>query len=137
MIGKALTALKAKFIPPVIRNYTYDATLIKVIDGDTVDLLVDLGFDVKLVQRFRLARINCWEMHDPEPNGAAKALAGKTFTESKLQHGRDITIMTKKTDIYGRYLAEVYFTSGSKNIVQFNLSDLLLKAGLAEKYPKE
>ena len=121
----------------ITKNFTYKAEPLKVIDGDTVDFMVDLGFDVHLKQRFRLARINCWEMKDPAPEGMAKAVAAKKFTESKLLHGRDIVIVTKKTDIYGRYLAEVLFTSGTKNIVQYNLSDLLLNAGLAEKYPKE
>lgn len=118
------------------RNYLYDADPLKVIDGDTVDFMVDLGFDVKIKMRFRLARINCSEMKDPTPEGAAKAAEAKRFTESKLVHARDIVLVTKKTDIYGRYIAEVYFTSGTKNVVQLNLSDLLLKAGLAENYPK-
>lgn len=103
--------------------YEYKATLVKVVDGDTIDVMVDLGFDVHLVQRVRFARINCPEMSTPE------GPVSKQFVIDYLV-GKDVVIKTSKNtfDRYGRWIAEVF--AGVDN-----LNDLLLQKGLAVPYP--
>ena len=91
--------------------FTYAAKLIDVIDGDTVDLLIDLGFGVHVKERCRLYGIDAPEM----PTDAGKA--AKIYLETLIGAAtgelfvatRKITRKPKeKTDKYGRYLAVLY-----------------------------
>ncbi len=90
--------------------FSYQAKLIEVIDGHTVDLLVDLGFGVHVKERFRLYGIDAPEM----PTEAGKI--AKAYLESILGTAIDIYVSTRKmtrkpqekTDKYGRYLAVLY-----------------------------
>ena len=97
--------------------YTYQAKLIEVIDGDTVDLLIDLGFGVHVKERCRLYGIDAPEM----PTEAGKA--AKAYLESLLGVATgELFVATRKmprkpkekTDKYGRYLAVLY--DGSHHI---------------------
>ena len=90
--------------------YTYAAKLIEVIDGDTVDLLIDLGFGVHVQERCRLYGIDAPEM----PTEAGKA--AKAYLESLIAKADKLFVATRKmprrpkekTDKYGRYLAVLY-----------------------------
>ena len=97
--------------------FTYAAKLIEVIDGDTVDLLIDLGFGVHVKERCRLYGIDAPEMP------TAQGQAAKAYLESLLGcfPGQcPIFISTikakkapkEKADKYGRYLAILYYTNG-------------------------
>lgn len=108
-------------------NYTYKAIVTKIIDGDTIDVVIDLGFHLKFTNRLRLSRINTYELTSSNPNEKQLALAGKSFTESKVLN-KDVIIVTHKADAFGRYLAEVFFV---ENQIEYNLSDLLLQNNLA------
>ena len=110
--------------------YEYKAKLIRVIDGDTVDFDIDLGFDSHLYARVRLLGINT-----PETYGVKKAteeyvtgMQAKNFVVDFLS-GKEILIKTEKdkTGKYGRYLATVYVDGVS-------LNQKLLDEGLAEEY---
>lgn len=88
--------------------FSYKAKLIEVIDGDTVDLQIDLGFSVCISERFRL-----YGMDAPE----IKTEAGKV-TKAWLQatlFGKELFVQTikakrgAKVDKYGRFLAILYF----------------------------
>ena len=91
--------------------YTYKAKLIDVIDGDTVDLMIDLGFGVHVKERCRLYGIDAPEM----PSDAGKI--AKAYLESLLNAATgELFVATRKmtrkpkekTDKYGRYLAVLY-----------------------------
>jgi micrococcal nuclease len=85
--------------------YTYRATLARIVDGDTADLDVDLGFRTWHRDRFRLAGINCPEMSTPE--GKAAFIAASTWF---IHAGAPVYVQTLKDrqEKYGRYLAWVY-----------------------------
>ena len=93
--------------------FTYAAKLIEVIDADTVDLLIDLGFGVHVKERCRLYGIDAPEM----PTEAGKA--AKAYLESLLVATGELFVATRKmnrkpkekTDKYGRYLAVLYDNS--------------------------
>ena len=96
--------------------FSYQAKLIEVIDGDTVDLLVDLGFGIHVKERFRLYGIDAPEM----PSEAGKI--AKAYLESLIMDATgDLYVATikttrrpqEKTDKYGRYLAILYDDLGS------------------------
>ena len=103
--------------------YEYTARLIKVVDGDTVDLSIDLGFKVSIQERFRLSRINA-----PEIKGETKErgdMATK-YLQSTLD-GQMLRVKTQKDrkEKYGRYLADIYMPDGSC------VNDMIVHAGLA------
>ena len=107
--------------------YEYRAKLVKVVDGDTLDLEVDLGFGVKKVDRFRLAGINTPELNRKDEREAG--LAAKAFVEEWFEDGVELYIETQKDKQgkYGRYIATVW--SSSKN---FSLSESLVRNCHAE-----
>jgi micrococcal nuclease len=88
--------------------YIYKAELVRVVDGDTVDLIIDLGFDTSRKERFRLYGIDA-----PEMNTLA-GKAAKTWLREALQPLEAIYIQTiqlstkAKRDKYGRFLAVLY-----------------------------
>ena len=100
--------------------YTYEAKLDRVVDGDTIDLFVDLGFHISHKIRVRLARV------DTPP---ARTEEGKLATQYVIDAFDsclgDCHVVTSKKGRWGRWIGEIYLTNG-------NLSDLLLENELAE-----
>lgn len=97
--------------------FSYKAKLIEVIDGDTVDLQIDLGFSVCISERFRLYGIDAPEMKTEAGKVAKAWLQTTLFAEELFVE----TIKAKrgaKIDKYGRFLAILYFDSEAmaKNI---------------------
>lgn len=99
-------------------TYEYKATVENVVDGDTVDVSVDLGFKITTRQRVRLARIYAPERGRP---GYADA---KDFVRDVVLNK---TVMLKVIK-WGYYLADVTLEDGR------NLSDTLVQAQLAKYY---
>lgn len=83
--------------------YEYSARVIRVVDGDTVHLEVDLGFDVKRSDSFRFYGINAPEMKTPEGKVA------KAYLETLIKPGDEVVLRTRKDkrEKYGRYLAQL------------------------------
>jgi micrococcal nuclease len=92
--------------------YIYKAELIRVVDGDTVDLIIDLGFDTLRKERFRLYGVDAPEMN------TAKGKAAKAWLEDAIRplepiYVQTIQLSTKaKRDKYGRFLAVLYSDLG-------------------------
>ena len=112
--------------------YEYNAVIVKVVDGDTLDVLVDLGLEIYKKLRVRLYGIDTPEVygvkHDSEEYTAGKKASD--FVKKLLPQGTKITIRTikDKRGKYGRYLGRVFFDyEGNKE----DLSVLLLREGLA------
>jgi len=115
--------------------FEYKAIVKKIVDADTIDVDIDLGFKMKTEQRLRLARVDAWEVRGEE---RVKGLKAKEFVEDVIPVGTRVTVRTEKTGKYGRYIAEVIYMP--KSIEEFkengmlNLSDELLRAGHATLY---
>lgn len=82
--------------------YEYKAKVDRVIDGDTVDFIVDLGFHVNIKIRCRLERVNT-----PEKGQSDWAYATETLSKLLAEKGEYVTIKTKKTEKYGRWLVDI------------------------------
>jgi micrococcal nuclease len=108
--------------------YLYRARVIKVVDGDTFDAQVDLGFTVTVTVRFRMIGIDTMEVNDKDTVKRALAMQAKLFCVDKMLN-KDVIMQTYKTDKYGRWLAEVYLPSETKTV---NVQ--LLEAKLAIPY---
>ena len=116
---------------PSKSSYTYKAELERVVDGDTIHVKLDLGFGIKHREILRLAKINAAEAETKEGKKATAALK-KILKDSSF-----LIVRTNKTDIYGRYVADVFFGKGSPKKVAENgeyLNQLLLDRGLVEVY---
>lgn len=111
--------------------YKYKAKVVKVVDGDTLDVMVDLGFDIWTKVRLRLAGIDT-----PEMNTDAGSVA-KDYVQSLVNIAKEVNIETRKTDKYGRYVAKVYLSNGEKSVdgqlVFLDLNQDLQLKGLAVK----
>ena len=89
--------------------YIYKASLIRVVDGDTVDLVIDLGFDTSRRERFRLYGIDAPELRTKEGK-AAKAWLEDAIRPPEPIYVQTIQLYTKaKRDKYGRFLAVLYY----------------------------
>lgn len=115
-------------------THEYNAELVRVIDGDTIDVVIDLGFGLLLSKagkkypRLRLARIDT-----PEMRGEAREQglrSKRRVMELFEEHGDSMVIRTIEKDSFGRWLTEVTLGNGD------NLSDVLLHEGFAARYSK-
>jgi len=111
-------------------SYIYKGNVQKVVDGDTIDVLIDLGFKTFVKERLRIARIDTAELSSKDPEVIKLALAARDFLVAHLV-GMDVIIVSAKSDKYGRYIAEVMYLD---NKVEKNISDVLLENKLAVPY---
>jgi len=110
--------------------YEYKARVVRVVDGDTLELEIDLGFSVFTRIKARLARVDTPEVYGVKKESAeyqAGQLASNYTKEWINNTNSSVTIKTEKTGKYGRWLAEVYSSDGR------NLSDDLISDGIAKK----
>ena len=85
--------------------YNYSAKVVRVVDGDTVDFDVDLGFKTTLRLRGRLVGVDTPERGHADW-GKAKDMLSDLLTEHADEDGR-IQIHTHKTGKYGRWLVDI------------------------------
>lgn len=91
--------------------WTYKARVERVVDGDTYDCIVDLGFAIYHKIRIRLRAVDTPEVYGPNASPEGK-LASEFVKE--LIEGKNVIITTSKTTAtsYGRWEADVYITGG-------------------------
>ena len=106
--------------------YKYNATCVRVVDGDTIDANIDLGFDITIKKRIRLSGIDAPESRTRDLEEKKLGLASKDRLEEMLEDGKFI-LESKELGKYGRVLG-VLHKEGQ------NLNDLLIKEGYAEEY---
>ena len=87
--------------------YTYKAKLDRIIDGDTVDAHIDLGFDITIHKRIRLAGIDTPESRTRDLEEKERGLASKARLEELLGEG-DCVIESNKIGKYGRVLGTIF-----------------------------
>lgn len=110
--------------------YTYKGKVTNVVDGDTIDVVIDLGFRMTTTQRLRLQGIDTPELRGGTEESKEKAREAKQFVIDKCL-GDEVFIKTYKADSFGRYLAAVYIGNQMDN-----LAVMLVQAGYAEIYKK-
>jgi micrococcal nuclease len=118
--------------PPALKpSYEYRARVVRVLDGDTVevDIEKDVGFDV--VVKFRKT-VRMQGINTPEKFGATKeaGLASKKIVQDLLPVGSEIVMRTEKpdsTEKFGRFLATIWLGN-------LNLSEHLISIGAAKPF---
>jgi micrococcal nuclease len=92
--------------------YIYRIRLVhKVVDGDTIDADIDLGFDISLTKRIRLAGIDTPESRTADAYEKKLGLQAKEWLKHKLENAKDIIIKTElpdSTEKYGRIIGHLY-----------------------------
>jgi micrococcal nuclease len=97
-----------------------------VVDGDTIDVEIDLGFSVSYAQRLRLAGIDTPESRTTDKAEKALGLEAKEYLKSKIKDAKNIVVKTEKPDSsekYGRILGWVYVDGSNKSINEQMIED--------------
>ena len=118
--------MKTNFNP-----YQYKAEVRRVVDGDTFDILIDLGFDTYRHGRVRLYGINTPESRTKNLEEKKMGLAAKEFTDQWIKKANSkvkIETILNKNEKYGRILARVWNEAGEC------LNTEIVNAGLAKEY---
>jgi len=110
--------------------YQYKAEVVKIVDGDTIDVVIDLGFKITTNQRIRMARINTPETYNVKKDSEEyqKGMAAKQYVEQRLAANKnEINLETEKvTEKYGRYIGTIWLADST-----VSLNDELVEKGFA------
>lgn len=89
--------------------YEYKITkIIKIVDGDTVDVILDLGFDMYKKERIRLVGIDTPESRTRDLEEKEMGLEAKEFLERRMNDCENLWVRTEKDGKYGRMLGEIW-----------------------------
>ena len=103
-----------------------------VVDGDTIDVLIDLGFDILFQSRVRLAGIDTPESRTKDLKEKSLGLESKEYLKKHLKDANSVVIKTEKMDSsekYGRILGWVYINDDTES-----LNDKMINDGYAWGY---
>jgi micrococcal nuclease len=103
-----------------------------VVDGDTIDVLIDLGFDILFQSRVRLAGIDTPESRTSDKAEKVLGLESKEYLKKHLKDAKSVVIKTEKMDSsekYGRILGWVYINGDTESI-----NDKMINDGYAWGY---
>ena len=107
-------------------------SITKVVDGDTIDANIDLGFDISLTKRIRLAGIDSPESRTTNLKEKALGLESKEWLKKALEGAKDILIKTEKpdsTEKYGRIIGHLFI-----NDQETSLNNQMIDEGYALEY---
>ena len=111
-------------------SFEYNATLVKVLDGDTIDAYIDLGFDLKIKKRIRYMGIDTWESRTRDKEEKVKGLAAKARNKELLEAGT-FKIVSYGTGKFGRVLGEVLVQTDDGLV---SVNETLISEGHAYEY---
>jgi micrococcal nuclease len=106
--------------------------LYKVVDGDTIEVDIDLGFDIAIHKRVRLAGIDTPESRTKDAYEKKLGLEAKEWLKLRLKDGETLRIKTEKpdsTEKYGRILGWLYIDSDTTSI-----NETMIQQGYAWSY---
>ena len=98
----------------MVRKYKVSG-IVKVVDGDTADVNIDLGFNICTKKRVRFYGVDTWESRTRNLEEKAKGLKAKEFTKKRLEEGKEIIIISHGIGKYGRVLGEFIIDGVSLN----------------------
>jgi len=114
-------------------------SVLKVVDGDTIDAAIDLGFDISLTKRIRLAGVDTPESRTTDVKEKALGLEVKEWLKKKLEGQTDIIVKTElpdSTEKYGRILGHLFI--GDKEVSAVNkkksVNNQMIDEGYAWEY---
>tara|TARA_R100001509_G_C4806541_1_gene194940 strand:- start:363 stop:752 length:390 start_codon:yes stop_codon:yes gene_type:complete len=117
-------------------KYVYRGKLERVVDGDTIDALIDVGFDIWIKKRIRYKGIDCWESRTRDLEEKKKGLAAKERNKELLESVSSkpglFRLKSYGVGKYGRVLGEIFIedTEGK----QYSINETLINEGHAYTY---
>jgi micrococcal nuclease len=111
--------------------YTYKAKCTRVVDGDTIDADIDLGFDITIHKRIRLAGIDSPESRTRDLEEKKRGLASKDRLIELIDKG-DLILESREVGKYGRVLGTLHIQQEDSEPI--NINDTLVKEGYAVEY---
>ena len=116
--------------------YTYNIELLKVVDGDTIDANIDLGFDISVKKRVRFSGVNTPECRTKDLEEKAKGLAAKDRVKQLLEGSNRIQLTSHGVGKFGRCLGEIHIdmVDGKEKVTLESVNELLIKEGHAVEY---
>jgi len=112
--------------------YEYKVKVNDVIDGDTIDVVIDLGFDIFTNKRIRLYGIDCPESRTTDLYEKKLGLEAKEYLKNVLGNASTVVVKTLSTDSYekyGRVLGQIYTDSSTTSV-----NELMISRGYAWSY---
>lgn len=106
--------------------------VIRVVDGDTIDVVIDLGFDIAFTSRVRLAGIDTPESRTTDKNEKRLGIEVKDFVKKAMSEAKVVVIQTEKPDSsekYGRILGWVFLDGSIES-----LNAQMIRLGYAWSY---
>lgn len=113
--------------------YKYDAKILRIVDGDTVDVEIDLGFKLYTIQRCRLEGINTPESRTKNLEEKALGLRVKKYLIDRIS-GKTVLLGVKKQGKFGRYLIIIWMYKDENNIEEKSINQELIDKGFALEY---
>ena len=112
-------------------KHIYSAKVVRVVDGDTADAMIDLGFDTWVKKRIRFYGVDTWESRTRNLEEKKKGLAAKDYVKDLLENSDEGKFLLKSHGVgkYGRVLGEL-FVKGNETSV----NELLKENGHASEY---
>jgi micrococcal nuclease len=110
----------------------YVKKVTKVVDGDTIDVDIDLGFDISFSSRVRLAGIDTPESRTKDLKEKTLGLESKDYLSKHLKDAKSVVIKTEKmnsTEKFGRILGWIYINGDT-----VSLNDMMINDGYAWGY---
>ena len=105
--------------------FEYNAEVLRIVDGDTLDARIDLGFDVHVNKRIRLMGIDTWESRTRDKAEKVKGLAAKARLKELLKEDKNkFKLISHGTGKFGRVLGDIEISVG-------NVCDILVEEGHA------
>ena len=119
-----------------MEKYIYRAKLERVVDGDTIDALIDVGFDIWIKKRIRYSGIDTWESRTRDLAEKAKGLEAKARNKELLMEISSksgyFRLKSHGVGKYGRVLGEIFIEDAEGK--QWNINETLITEGHAYVY---
>ena len=114
-----------------VKKHGYSCKLVRVVDGDTCDAMIDLGFNVWVKNRIRFMGVDAWESRTRNKEEKVKGLAAKAYVKDLLENSDDgkFSIISHGVGKYGRVLGELFVKGHQKSV-----NELLKENGHAYEY---
>ena len=103
--------------------------IVKVVDGDTVDVVIDLGFNLSKKERVRLAGIDSPESRTRDTEEKIFGLEAKAYLKTRLEGSKKLIVKTEKDGKYGRMLGWFYNSE-----VENSINNEMIEKGYAWEY---
>ena len=115
-------------------KHNYSAKVLRVVDGDTADAMIDLGFDTWVKKRIRFYGVDTWESRTRNLEEKKKGLAAKDYVKDLLENSDEGKFVLKSYGVgkYGRVLGELFVIGHEKSV-----NELLKENGHAYEYHGE